>query len=223
MFIEEEFFANYETQESSLLEYGFVKKGGILVYEKPLPVTDMRLVLSYDDGFSGKIFDTAIGEEYTNFRRPGASGFSAEVKEAFTDALKDIREKCCQNLFFRSAQMRRLCLFIKESFGSQPEFLWKKLPIFAAYRRKESGKWFALTGLVPRNKVDRASPSQEKIEVLNIKIEKSRLAELLAQKGIFEAYHMNKKSWISIIMDDSASDEIIKPLLREAYESVKHN
>ena len=221
MRLEEEFFANYEAEKGALIEYGFVKKGDALFYESPLPAMDMRLILSYDGTFSGKIFDTAMDEEYTNFRRPGASGFSAEVRQNFTDILKDIREKCCKNLFFRSAQMRRICAFIQERFASEPEFLWKKLPVFAAFRRKESGKWFALTGLVPRNKVDSQSSFQEKIEVLNIKIEKSRLSDLLSQKGIYEAYHMNKKSWISIIMDDSVGDETIQALLNAAYVSVE--
>lgn len=221
MDIEEELFANYEAHEAALRAYGFAENGGALVYGTPLPAPDLKLVVSYDGSFRGRVFDTAMGEEYSNFRRPGATGFSAEVLQMFTDALTDIRTKCCRNLFFRSAQMRRLCVFIRESFGSGPEFLWKKLPVFAAFRRKESGKWFALAGAVPRSKVDHDASSDEKIEVLNIKIEKTRLAGLLAHKGIYEAYHMNKKSWVSVILDGTVGDEEIQALLKEAYGSVQ--
>ena len=39
--------------------------------------------------------------------------------------------------------------------------------------------------------------------ILNLKT--TRAAELHKQSGIYPAYHMNKKYWISIILDDSAS------------------
>ncbi|MBP3799889.1 MAG: MmcQ/YjbR family DNA-binding protein, partial [Bacilli bacterium] len=44
---------------------------------------------------------------------------------------------------------------------------------------------------------------------------------LLKKKGYYEAYHMNKKSWITIILDDTVSDNDIKKLIDNSYSIIK--
>lgn len=41
---------------------------------------------------------------------------------------------------------------------------------------------------------------------------------LKQKKGFFPAYHMNKDSWISILLDGSVSEEEIKNLLDLSYK-----
>lgn len=221
MSIEEDLFATYQADESRLSDYGFIREGNALVYKTQLPADDFRLTVSYDGCFKCTIMDMAMKEEYTNFRRPDAMGFSAEIREQVVQVLTDIREKCCTNLYFRSSQMRRICLFILETFGNKPEFLWAKLPSFAVFREQKSRKWYAITGLVSRSSVDHNSDSKEKIDVLNIKIEKKQLPDLLTQKGFYKAYHMNKESWVSIILDGTVPDKDIHALLRHSYASLQ--
>ena len=38
--------------------------------------------------------------------------------------------------------------------------------------------------------------------------------------GIYEAYHMNKKNWISILLNDSLDDELLFKLLDNSYRYV---
>ena len=45
--------------------------------------------------------------------------------------------------------------------------------------------------------------------------------KLLSTKGFYEAYHMNKKNWISIILDETLDDEIIKKLICDSYDIVE--
>ena len=40
------------------------------------------------------------------------------------------------------------------------------------------------------------------------------------EKGFRPAYHMNKNHWISILLNDSVSDDQIFPLLELSYDSV---
>ena len=42
---------------------------------------------------------------------------------------------------------------------------------------------------------------------------------LLSQKGFYPAYHMNKKSWVSIILNDTVPDGDIQSLIRNSYEN----
>ena len=47
---------------------------------------------------------------------------------------------------------------------------------------------------------------------------------LFKVEGIYEAYHMNKKSWVSIVLNDTVSDEIIIKLIDNSYSLLnKHS
>ena len=220
MSMEQELFRRWQIQPEQLLFYGFQPDGDKLVYEKPLPEENLRIFLTYDGELRGQIFDGVTGEEYTLFRVETTTGFSAEVRQKYRDLLLDVRERCCKNLHFQTAQARRIADFIFAEFGGTPEFLWANLPTYAAFRRDESKKWYALIGTVPRNKVDAASRSGETVEVINVKADPNDLKEMLNLRGYYPAYHMNKKSWVSIILDDTLPDEEIRERLRDSYRSV---
>lgn len=60
----------------------------------------------------------------------------------------------------------------------------------------------------------------ELVDVMNVKCGPIMVGSLLTQDGFFSAYHMNKSSWISVILDDTVPDEEICPLLELSYDSV---
>ena len=55
---------------------------------------------------------------------------------------------------------------------------------------------------------------------MNVKCSTIMIGSLLSTKGFFLAYHMNKNHWISIVLDNSVSDDQIIPLLELSYDSV---
>ena len=74
---------------------------------------------------------------------------------------------------------------------------------------------------IPFNKIDKNKSGL--IEVINVKINPNDKDNLLKIEGIYEAYHMNKKSWISIVLDDTLSDDLISELIDNSYKLVsKH-
>ena len=206
MTIEQEVFERWEFLPEQLLRCGFQPDGQKLSYSKPLPEAGLRILLTYDGGLKGRILDAETGEDYTLFRVESALGFSAEVRQQYKDLLLEIRARCCRNRNFRSEQGRRIADFIYAEFGGTPEFLWASFPTYAAFRREGSKKWYALIGTVA--------------EIINVKVEPNELAELLELRGYYPAYHMSKKSWTSIILDDTLPDEEIRARLRESYRSV---
>ena len=220
MTIEEAIFDNHRAQEDRLAACGFRQEGDCLVWERELPEAGLLLRVEYDGAFRGRVLDPATDEEYTLFRRADASGFSAAVREQFTGCLLDIRGKCCRNLHYRSPQGRRIHEYITSRYGDGAEYLWPKLPTFAAYRRKDSGKWYAVTARLPLCKVNPAAAPGVEAEVINLKVEKEALAGRLSREGVFEAYHMNKKSWISIPMDGTVPDGELCALIDESHALV---
>lgn len=218
--IEKELFSNYSIDEKKLREYGFQPDGSSLVYARELRAENFRIVITYDRAFSGKIIDLSFGEEYVNFRMESATGFSAKIRQKFEALLLEIRDKCCKNQYFQTEQARRINAYIYETYDAMPEFLWPNIPSYAAFRRKQGGKWFAVIGSVPRCKVDPVSRSAQEVEVINVKACKDQIDTLLARDGIYPAFHMNKKCWVSIIFDDTLLDADIRRMVSESYESL---
>ena len=48
---------------------------------------------------------------------------------------------------------------------------------------------------------------------------KKKAHSILSQKGYYPAFHMNKKCWVSIILEDALSDEEIQKRIRFSFET----
>lgn len=220
MSIESETFSNYSIKQDRLLDYGFQPESDKLVFRKPLPEDNFEIVIEYDGTLRGRIMDLAVGEEYTNYRREGTTGYSAGIRQKLVDLLLDIRENCCRNQYFKGEQARRICEYIYETYDRTPEFLWPNIPSYAAFRLKGTKKWYAIMGSVPRYKLDPASEDRRDVEVINVKVDREQIKDILSQPGYYPAFHMNKKCWVSIILEDALPDEEIQDRICSSYASV---
>lgn len=108
--------------------------------------------------------------------------------------------------------------YIEERYGNEPEHLWVKYPDYAVFRHSATQKWFAVFLQVPQNKL--GLPGTDPAQVLDIKCSPLMIGSLLSEKGFLPAYHMNKNTWISILLDDSVPDDKIHALLELSYDSV---
>ncbi len=59
--------------------------------------------------------------------------------------------------------------------------------------------------------------SPDKIYVMNLKIRPQEAEQLHHIPGIYPAYHMNHKLWISVVLDDSLADGEILALIKTSY------
>ena len=114
-------------------------------------------------------------------------------------------------------QSNRIANLILEKYQVQPEFLWEKDPHFGVFRNIYNQKWFGIIMNVDKSKI---MPNLSgEIEILNLKLD-DKVGESLKIRGIYPAYHMNKKSWVSIVLDDSLSDEEIMAYVQVSYSLV---
>lgn len=220
MTIEQNLFKNHIIDKNLLKKYGFKLNGEKFLYETNILNDEFKIVVEFDGQICGKIFDISTGDEYTNFRIESSSGFSSEVRENFIKILTDIRDKCTENKLFQTKQALAINKYISEKYQDAPEFLWKNLPTYAVFRKKQSNKWYAIIGTVPLNKVNKNSNSSEIVEIINVKVNKDKIKEVLQQKGIYEAFHMNKKNWVTIIFDKTLKDFEIEHFIDESYNNV---
>ena len=117
-----------------------------------------------------------------------------------------------------SNQRKRLFQYIEDFYGTESEYLWAKYPTYAVFRHSASRKWFAAVMELSRDKP--GLPGGGCVDILNVKCDSVLIGSLLAEAGFFPAYHMNKKTWISVLLDETVPDERILSLLEWSYDAV---
>lgn len=106
--------------------------------------------------------------------------------------------------------------YITENYHEQAEYLWTKFPTYAVFRHSNNKKWFALIAEIPKQKL--IENAEGTAEILNIKCDQALIGSLREEQGFFPAYHMNKASWITVLLDGSVDAEQIKWLLDMSYD-----
>lgn len=219
MNIENEIFKRTNVNIKQLEKYGFKKENNTYTFEKTFLNNEFKAIVNINDEglVSGKVIDLQVDEEYTNIRTEMTGEFVNNVRESYKKILLDIKKHCFETNYFISKQANRINKYIKEKYNSEPEFLWKKFPGYAIYRNEDNNKWYGIIMNLDLSKLDNGSGE---IEIINVKLAESKIQELLKEKGFYEAYHMSKTDWISIILNDTLKDEEILSLLDESYNLV---
>lgn len=120
-------------------------------------------------------------------------------RREYEEELWHVAECCFEPDFFKADPARSLLTHVREAYGDELEFLWRKSPGSAVVRRKDTEKWYAVFLAVPRLKL--GGSSKERVEVLNLRVCPGELDGLLDHRSRFPAYHMNKKNWVSLCLD----------------------
>ena len=106
--------------------------------------------------------------------------------------------------------------YVKKKYKTKPEYLWKSTPDAAVFRHSDNNKWY---GLIMNVWADRLGLSRdEQVDILNVKINDAFLMDmLLQQKGYSRGYHMNKMSWLTILLDGTVSFDDICDRIDESF------
>ncbi len=218
MTIEEELFRKTRVDFEKIIKYGFKKENSSYKYSKNIMNNTFRVDVEIDNvgKVKGKIYDLSFEDEYTNFRIEDSVGsFVGQVRAEFKDLLNDIKNNCFVKESFIYEQSNRIAKAIKEMYGDEPQFEWEKFPGYATFRNKDSKKWYAIIMNIDKSKLDKNSTGE--VEVIDIKLDPKEIEDLLKKDGFYPAYHMNKKSWLTVILNNTVSDEKILKLIKESY------
>lgn len=221
--IEETVFSRKRWIESKMLAYGFHKANKTYILEKPFLDGDFKTVLSVTPKgqVTGKVIDTITQDEYYQLRQETATGpYVNRVRSAYRSLLTDIADSCCSDVLFASSQANRLTQAILDHFQVKPDFPWEhssRYQSYGAFRHTSNRKWFALIMNVKREVLDRDG-NTSLIDILNVKIPPAQGDELRQIPGIYPAYHMNHKTWISVVLDETLPDEKILELIDTSYQ-----
>lgn len=221
--IEETVFSRKRWIESKMLAYGFHKANKTYILEKPFLDGDFKTVLSVNPKgqVTGKVIDTITQDEYYQLRQETATGpYVNRVRSAYRSLLTDIADSCCSDVLFASSQANRLTQAILDHFQVKPDFPWEhssRYQSYGAFRHRSNRKWFALIMNVTRDVLNKDG-NTSLIDILNVKIPPAQGDELRQIPGIYPAYHMNHKTWISVVLDETLADEKIGELINTSYQ-----
>ena len=216
MTIEDNIFKRAEINKKALAQYGFRLSNGLWILNVPFMNGDFKAVVSVDDAghISGNVYETATQDIFLPLRVESMDGFAGEVRQAYMAILKNIKEKCCRENVFISAQANRFAEAVYEKYGDKPVFPWDDFS-GSVFKNPNNGKWYAIVMDINIQKVDKKQTGN--VEVVNIKLDPEKIQDLLKEKGFYPAYHMNKKNWISILLNNTVPDSVLLGLLDESH------
>ena len=224
--IEESVFARKRWGPEKMRAFGFRPVGDGYVLERSFLDGDFKAVLSVTEkgAVTGRVIDAISQDDYYQLRQKNATGaYVNTVRAAYAQLLEEIAAACCQEVLFASDQANRLMQCILERFQVEPDFPWEKEARYQAYgvfRHTSNRKWFALIMRVKRAVLDKdGNPAL--VDAINLKIQSEHGEALHQLPGVYPAYHMNHKTWISVVLDDTQTDEAIIQWIEDSYRLTK--
>lgn len=212
------FFKNRKVHFGKLLDFGFIEREDGFFYSADIVDGQMKLsvVVKKDGRIFSEVVDNADGEEYVLHRIPEAAGtFVGRVKGEYEAVLKEIDGRCFETEVFKSEQAKKLIEYVRDVHGDALEYLWKKFPDNAVWRRKDNRKWYGAVLTVSRRKL--GFDSDESVEILDLRIKPEEMEGTVDLVRYFPGYHMNKKNWITVCLDGTVALEEICNRLEESY------
>ena len=217
MSIEKDVFIKYTPNFDKLKNYGFLKKEKEYSIEKIFLGTFKAVIkISNKGAVSGSVYDLENNDEYLPLRIENQEGaFVGEVKNNYINILKDIRDNCFTENHFTSKQGNRITSLIYQKYKDKPLFLWDDSPDAGVFKNPDSLKWYGIIMYIPRTRL--GEPSEKMVEVMNLKLDTEKITELIKKDGYYPAYHMNKKYWITLCLDETLSDYEIMEHIEESH------
>ena len=210
-----EIFKSYQFNQEKARAYGFIENEGVWIYSCQILQDDFVMTVSITtDNVSFQVFDQETGDLYPQVHMESMRGsFVGSVREACLEILYQIRKACFDVQNFICPQTKRIMAQVQEKYGDQLEYLWEKSPDTAVLRHEDSQKWYAVLMRIPWDRLDKAREGL--VEAVNLKHD--QVVDLLSEKGIYPAFHMNKRYWISVAFDDTLSDETVLELIEKSW------
>lgn len=199
---------------NKLKDFGFVEKNGKFLFTKPLSGEFEGFYAEFvlcRDSFSAQVYETETKEKYALLDVPRAKGsFVGGLRQLLSEIVDGIRESC-----FPSADLKdRYLSFLEQRFQVQPDFPWEDTPDYGVFRCKNS-KWFALVMKIKFKQLGLLS--EEPVWVVNLKADPEKIPQITDRKSVFPAYHMNKKYWITVILNSVTDFDFLCQLTEESY------
>ncbi len=209
---------NKTIKYNKLLKYGFIKDNEKYIYKKNIHDNqfEINIIISDKERYS-TLIDKESKTEFALVDIENAEGqFIGNLRQEYDKTIQDIIVKCTDKEVFRNSQSKEIIKYIYQKYNDKLEFLWEKFDDNAICRNKQNNKWYAVFLKISEKKLGLESDNQ--VEIIDLRYQKEKIENLLKNKNIFPGYHMNKKSWITLKLDNSLTTKEIYNLIDNSYK-----
>lgn len=106
--------------------------------------------------------------------------------------------------------------YVKQQYSTDPEYLWADSPNYAVLRHSGNKKWYAIIMDVSAERLGLERDGI--IDIMDVKCPPDMVDVLRQTFGFLPAYHMNKRHWITILLDGSIPDNQILDYLDWSFD-----
>ena len=208
----------YNFSKEQLLQFGFREEAEKLIYRKEILDSSFLIEIVFvNNQLTIEVYDIEFDEIYSLFSVDSAVGETVQnIREHVEKLLSSILGLANESGKISSEVVD----YCNNKYGENHVNPFKKHPDILAFVN-EKNKWYALLSDVEYNKLNKNTDITIKVKILNVKYPTDRILEIIDNKNIFPAYHMNKKHWISIVLDKNIKLKTIKELIDISYSLVK--
>lgn len=200
-----------------LEKQGFIRENNIYKYSKIILDNKFIVKIEYqNNNLTSKLIEIEFNDEYLQADSPSIGEYSNNIRKEYERVLDEVIKNISIKDIFKNVQTKKIIKYIKNKYNDSLEFLWEKYDDNAVIRNKINNKWYTLIMKVSEDKL--GINSNKKQEVLNILYDKEDIKNIVDNKSIFFGYHMNKKSWITIILDGRLKINKIYKLIDNSYK-----
>lgn len=217
----EDIFKRKKWNIGKLSAYGFIETDAKWTYETSILDGAFKLyVFAAENGdVDTDLIEVESGEHYVLYKTDASGTFVGEIRGAVEAVLVDISNACYESLVFKTDQAQMAMEYVRKKYGDELEFLWAKFPDNAVWRRKDNQKWYGAILTVKGNKL--GLNTDKLVEIIDLRMDSANRETILSREGYYPGWHMNKKSWYTLVLDDGISDEELQLRITESYELAK--
>lgn len=209
---------NRRIQKEQLLKYGFQQEKDSYIYKTKIQKNqfEVKVVISDKKSYA-QLTDLENETEFALVDIESSTGlFVGKLKQDYNKIIDDIIRKCTSKEIFKSKQAKEIIKYIKQRYEDHLEFLWEKYDNNAIWRNQQNRKWYGVLLILAEEKL--GIKSDKIVEVIDLRYQKEKVSSMLEKENIFPGYHMNKKSWITIKLDESLSTKELFKLIDNSYQ-----
>ena len=197
-------FKNRKVRPGQLLPFGFSRSGDDYTYSASLldGQFEMMVAVTKKGKISAEVVDRLSQEPYVLHRVSGAKGiFVGTIREEYEGVLAAIADACFEPDVFKSEDAGKIVRHVREKYRDELQFLWKRFPHNAVFRRQDNAKWYAALLTVQKEKLGLSDEGV--VEIIDVRMKPEHVSGVVDGKKYFPGYHMNKKHWVTMCLDGS--------------------
>ena len=207
----------YNLTEEQLTKFGFLRDSVGLYLNKDILNNEFRVEIRVvEETFEIEVYDNNFNEIYSLFSVDSAAGeLVTNVRNEVELILKEILELSDNS----EAIYNEIIKYIKKKYSSTMVKPFKSNPNIKAFVT-DKNKWYALILDVEYNKLNKDSSIESKVKIINLKHNTDHIPKIINERNIFLSYHMSKKHWISVVIDNNMDLNYLTQIIDISYNLV---